>query len=81
MDGGYTIPNYEGKGKALRTNVPSNTAMRGFGGPEGAIVIEEIIHRIAHILKKDPNEIKKVGLREIAFNNIWKTVSNSKNQF
>jgi len=48
--------------------------MRGFGGPEGAIVIEEIIHRIAHILKKDPNEIKKVGLREIAFNNIWKNV-------
>jgi hypothetical protein len=63
LDGGYAIQNYEGKAKALRTNVSSNTAMRGFGGPEGAIVIEEIIHRIAHILKRDPNEIKKVVIR------------------
>jgi len=34
--------------------------MRGFGGPEAQIVIEEIVDRIAHEIKKDPNDIKEV---------------------
>ena len=60
LDSGYTLHNYEGRGRALRTNVPSNTAMRGFGGPEGSIVMEEIINRIAHDLKLDANAVKEV---------------------
>ena len=60
LDGGYTLHNYEGRGRALRTNVPSNTAMRGFGGPEGQIIIEEIVHKIAHELNMDPNPVKEV---------------------
>jgi xanthine dehydrogenase molybdopterin-binding subunit B len=34
--------------------------MRGFGGPEGQIVIEEIIDKIAHELNLDPNSVKEV---------------------
>jgi hypothetical protein len=34
--------------------------MRGFGGPEGSVVMEEIINRIAHELKLDANSIKEV---------------------
>lgn len=34
--------------------------MRGFGGPEAQIIIEEIVDRIAHELKKDPKVIKEV---------------------
>ena len=41
---------------ALKTNLPSNTAFRGYGGPEGAIVIETVMDHIAHILKMDPAE-------------------------
>ena len=56
MDGGYTIRNYDGRGYAIKTNLPSNTAFRGFGGPEGAIVIETVMDHIAHKLKMDPLE-------------------------
>ena len=60
LDGGYTLHNFDARGRALRTNVVSNTAMRGFGGPEGQIIIEEVIDRIAFELKKDPIAIKEV---------------------
>ncbi|MBK6837510.1 MAG: molybdopterin-dependent oxidoreductase [Bacteroidetes bacterium] len=32
-DNSYFIPNMQVIGKAYRTNLPSNTAFRGFGGP------------------------------------------------
>ena len=54
IDGGYTIRNFDATGYALKTNIPSNTAFRGYGGPEGAIVIETVMDHIAHKLKADP---------------------------
>lgn len=60
LDGGYTLTNFNATGKALKTNVPSNTAFRGFGGPEGAIIIEEIIAKMAHLCGLDINKIKEV---------------------
>ena len=54
MDGGYTIRNFDATGYAIKTNIPSNTAFRGFGGPEGAIVIETVMDHIAHHIKADP---------------------------
>ena len=56
LDGGYTIRNFDATGYALKTNLPSNTAFRGYGGPEGAIVIETVMDHIAHALKLDPVE-------------------------
>ena len=56
LDGGYTLRNIDATGYALKTNLPSNTAFRGYGGPEGAIVIETVMDHIAHILKMDPAE-------------------------
>ena len=32
---GYYVPNVVTKGRCLKTNLPSNTAFRGFGGPQG----------------------------------------------
>jgi len=61
LDGGYTLTNFEARGRALRTNVAANTAMRGFGGPEAQIIIEEIVDRIAHELKMNPKDIKEVA--------------------
>jgi xanthine dehydrogenase/oxidase len=60
--GGYTVKNFEAIGKAVKTNSPSNTALRGFGGPEGTIVIETIMDRIAHVLKKSPLEVRQANL-------------------
>lgn len=57
----YFIPNAQIIGKAYKTNLPSNTAFRGFGGPQGIAVIETTIDKIARFLKKDPAEIRKLN--------------------
>ncbi len=54
----YYIPHVEIIGKAYKTNLPSNTAFRGFGGPQGMAVIENAIDRIARYLEKDAAEIR-----------------------
>lgn len=57
----YFIPDIHITGRAWKTNLPSNTAFRGFGGPQGMAVIENAIDRIARFLKKDPAEIRKIN--------------------
>jgi xanthine dehydrogenase large subunit len=57
----YYIPNVKIVGKAYKTNLPSNTAFRGFGGPQGMAVIENAIDRMARFLKKDPSELRKLN--------------------
>ncbi len=44
-----------------KTNTQSNTAFRGFGGPQGAIAIEYIIDEIARNLGRDPLDIRKIN--------------------
>ena len=61
-DSGYTLEAFKGKAHACDTNLPSNTAMRGFGGPEGMIAMEEVIEKIAVKLGKDPLSIRRVNL-------------------
>ena len=46
-DNAYFIPNFAVSGTVCRTNLPSNTAMRGFGGPQGIAAIENVIEEIA----------------------------------
>ena len=57
-DNCYFVPNFSVVGRAWKTNLPSNTAFRGFGGPQGIAVIENVIDRIARFLKKDAAEIR-----------------------
>ncbi|MBI4535118.1 MAG: molybdopterin-dependent oxidoreductase, partial [Ignavibacteriae bacterium] len=59
VDNAYFIPNFSVVGQVWKTNLPSNTAFRGFGGPQGMAVIETIIDRIARYLRKDPDEIRE----------------------
>jgi xanthine dehydrogenase large subunit len=54
----YFIPNVEIYGTVCRTNLPPNTAFRGFGGPQGALTMENILEEIAVYLRKDPLEIR-----------------------
>jgi xanthine dehydrogenase molybdopterin-binding subunit B len=60
-DNAYFVPDVEIIGKAYKTNLPSNTAFRGFGGPQGVAVIENALDRIARYLKKDAVEIRKLN--------------------
>ncbi len=57
-DNAYFIPNFKVTGNVWKTNLPPNTAMRGFGGPQGMAGIENLIDRIARFLKKDPAGIR-----------------------
>jgi len=63
------IPDISITGKAFRTNLPSNTAFRGFGGPQGMAVIEQALDRVARFLKKDPAEIRKINFYGIGSEN------------
>ncbi|XP_018426967.1 PREDICTED: aldehyde oxidase-like [Nanorana parkeri] len=47
MDNAYKIPNLRCKGTACKTNLPSNTAFRGFGYPQAAFVTETCMSEIA----------------------------------
>jgi xanthine dehydrogenase large subunit len=48
--------------KRLKTNTVSNTAFRGFGGPQGMIVIEQALDRIAWALGRDPLDVRYANL-------------------
>ncbi len=47
LDSVYSIPNVRARGTVCRTNLPSNTAFRGFGAPQGMMVIESIVERLS----------------------------------
>jgi xanthine dehydrogenase large subunit len=61
-DNAYFIPNLAVSGTVCRTNLPSNTAMRGFGGPQGIAAIENVIEEIAAYLGIDPLEVRRRNL-------------------
>ena len=61
IDNAYYIPNIEIESFRCRTNTVSNTAFRGFGGPQGMFCIENIIENISQKLNKDPAEIRKLN--------------------
>jgi xanthine dehydrogenase large subunit len=64
IDNAYWIPNIEVHGRIAKTNRASNTAFRGFGGPQGMIVIEDILGRCAPLLGVEPEELRRSNLYE-----------------
>ena len=53
IDNAYWIPNVRVNGRIAKTNKTSQTAFRGFGGPQGMLVIEDILGRCAPLLGLD----------------------------
>ncbi|MFZ5678023.1 MAG: xanthine dehydrogenase molybdopterin binding subunit [Pseudomonadota bacterium] len=58
-DNAYYYPAVSIKSRRLRTNTVSNTAFRGFGGPQGMMLSERMMDAIAHRLKLDPLDVRK----------------------
>lgn len=58
-DNAYYVPALRVTGSVWKTNLPSNTAFRGFGGPQGMAVMETIMDRIARTLGLDPAEVRR----------------------
>ena len=62
LDNAYYIPNACFRGHVAKTNLASNTAFRGFGGPQGMLVIEEIMDRVARRLGLPPELVRHRNL-------------------
>jgi len=60
-DNAYFLGNATVNGHRCKTNTASNTAYRGFGGPQGMVAIEQIMDHIARDLGKDPLEVRKLN--------------------
>jgi xanthine dehydrogenase large subunit len=60
-DNAYFYPNVRLVSKPMKTNTVSNTAFRGFGGPQGLITAERIMEEIAYALGKDPLEVRRAN--------------------
>ena len=58
----YYIPNVRATGISCKTNLPPNTAFRGFGGPQGKFVIETAIYKAAEKMGIDASEIQRKNL-------------------
>jgi xanthine dehydrogenase large subunit len=61
FDNAYWLPDVAMHGFAAKTNTQSNTAFRGFGGPQGAIAIENILDSIARTLGQDPLDVRRLN--------------------
>ncbi|HEU5038232.1 MAG TPA: molybdopterin cofactor-binding domain-containing protein [Nocardioides sp.] len=59
VDNAYWIPHVRAQGRVARTHKTSQTAFRGFGGPQGMLVIEDVLGRCAPLLGVDPMELRR----------------------
>ncbi|MBL8739929.1 MAG: molybdopterin-dependent oxidoreductase, partial [Myxococcales bacterium] len=62
LDNAYYVPACVFTGRVAKTNVTSHTAFRGFGGPQGMLVIEEVLDRIARARGLAPETVRERNL-------------------
>jgi xanthine dehydrogenase large subunit len=66
IDGAYYLPSAKIQGFVCKTNTASNTAFRGFGGPQGTFVIESIIEEMSQVLQKDSYDLRQLNCYQVA---------------
>lgn len=59
LDNAYWIPNVRAAGRVARTHKTSQTAFRGFGGPQGMLVVEDVLGRCAPLLGIEAAELRR----------------------
>ena len=69
-DNAYWYPAVRVRSEPLYTNTVSNTAFRGFGGPQGMMAAERWIEDIAYALGRDPLEVRKANFYGLDTNNV-----------
>jgi xanthine dehydrogenase/oxidase len=62
IDGVYSIPNVHVRGRVAKTNTVSNTAFRGFGGPQGLFIAETYIEEIADHLSIPAERLREMNM-------------------
>lgn len=61
IDGCYLIPNFHVRARPCKTNTVSNTAFRGFGGPQGMFIAESYMEEIADRLMIPVDELREIN--------------------
>ncbi|TWU22656.1 xanthine dehydrogenase molybdopterin binding subunit [Bythopirellula polymerisocia] len=69
-DNAYFLPHVEFTGKVCFTNLPPNTAFRGFGGPQGMLVIENVLETIAEKLGLDALQVRRANVYGVGTRNV-----------
>jgi xanthine dehydrogenase large subunit len=70
FDNAYWLPDVAIHGYSARTNTQSNTAFRGFGGPQGAIAAEVILDSVARALGKDALDVRRANFYGVGERNV-----------
>ena len=70
FDNAYWLPHVAVHGYSGKTNTQSNTAFRGFGGPQGAIAIEYLLDSVARALKLDPLAVRRANFYGLGDHNV-----------
>jgi len=70
LDNAYWLPHVAGHGYSAKTNTQSNTAFRGFGGPQGALAIEYLIDSVARRLGRDPLDVRRANFYGVGERNV-----------
>lgn len=65
IDNAYFVPNIQVAGRIAKTNKTSQTAFRGFGGPQGMLVMEDILSRVAPKLGLSGKEIRERNFYQV----------------
>lgn len=74
-DNAYHIPNFRCRGRPCKTNLPSNTAFRGYGFPEAAVVAEAYVTAVASRCDLSPEEVTSQNplTEQHWFKYVWRT--------
>ncbi|MDZ7592346.1 MAG: xanthine dehydrogenase molybdopterin binding subunit [Rubrivivax sp.] len=70
LDNAYWLPAVAAHGYSGKTNTQSNTAFRGFGGPQGAFAIEVLLDSVARALGRDPLQVRRANFYGVEANNV-----------
>ncbi len=70
LDNAYYLEHLEIVSHRCKTHTVSNTAFRGFGGPQGMVVIEQIIDEIARTLGLDPLAVRRANFYGVESRNV-----------
>ncbi|XP_049743720.1 aldehyde oxidase 3-like isoform X3 [Elephas maximus indicus] len=79
LENAYKIPNLRVRGRACKTNLPSNTAFRGFGFPQGAFVTEAWMTAVAAKCHLPPEKVRELNMYKTIDRTIHKQEFDPKN--
>ncbi|XP_036174431.1 aldehyde oxidase isoform X1 [Myotis myotis] len=79
LDNAYKFPNLRCRGWACRTNLPSNTALRGFGFPQAGLITEACITDVAAKCGLSPEKVRMINMYKEIDQTHYKQEINAKN--